>query len=278
MTRTALYHLYASYVLKNAGIVYDEKNFFQLDSRIDAIKKALNLGSDQDLLKLLQQAPLKPEVHLLMIDTATNNETFFYRDAKVFTALEKTIFAKFENAAGPAIKVWSLACSSGQEACSILMAHSKYSKTGKKNIEIEASDISTKILEKAKSGIYTQLEVQRGLPITDLVTFFEQHGDQAWKMKPEIHSKISFSRFNMLKDVFPQNKYHIVFCRNVLIYQNIAQRKEIIQSILSALLPGGYLVMGNSENLLSLSNQYEQENLDGCAFYRKPDGAAVKAA
>jgi len=204
---------------------------------------------------------------------ATNNETYFFRDPKVFEALEKAMFQRFdETLSKRPLSIWSLACSSGQEAGSLLMSFDRFkaARGGKGEIRIDASDISRRILERARSGIYSHMEVQRGLPITDLMKYFEPAPDSHWKIKAEYHRNVSFSEFNLLKDIYPIAKYDIVFCRNVLIYQGFDQRKKIVEQIAQSLNPGGFLVLGNSENLLGVTDQLKPESNQGCVFYMKP--------
>jgi chemotaxis protein methyltransferase CheR len=271
MNRQELYLLYAAYILQHAGIVYDEMNFYQLDSRIESLKKTLALKSDADLLNLLR-VPLKlTELHRHLIDFSTNNETYFFRDPKVFATLKSQIFASLEATWNQPLRIWSLASSSGQEACSTIMAFDQYSGGRLSQIQVDCGDISSQMVARGKAGIFSQLEVQRGLPITDLIKYFEPEGDQHWKFKSEYLDRAQFFQFNMLSDPFPNNRYHIVFCRNVLIYQNMDRRREIINQISKSLLPGGFCILGGSENLMNISSEFTQMTLDGYAFFRKSE-------
>ncbi|MBT5094464.1 MAG: protein-glutamate O-methyltransferase CheR, partial [Halobacteriovoraceae bacterium] len=170
---------------------------------------------------------------------------------------------------GP-INIWCGGCSSGQEPYSILMALSeRLSASEIERINITATDISSEILTKAKSGTYTNLEIQRGLPITHLVKYFSDNSNESWTVKKEIRDRISFSEFNLLTGTFPRGKYDIIFCRNVIIYQNRENKNKILSSLFESLTPDGNLFLGSGESLIGTDISYLQENLQGSMTFKK---------
>lgn len=134
--------------------------------------------------------------------------------------------------------------------------------------KIEASDISQEALKKAKGGVYTGLEVQRGLPANLLIKYFTQV-EEEWKVSDELKNRITFKTVNLLTDTFPENQYHVIFCRNVLIYQDMNNKKMILKKISESLKPGGLLFMGAGESLIGVDVPLKQKELGKAYCYVK---------
>lgn len=267
-----IYKFFADYVFKNTGITYKDTDYYRLDSRFITLQKHFGVNDLDSLYQLFSQK-ITPEMHTILIDVFTNNETYFMRDTKPFKALAKGILPDILNKMGVKgpIYIWSCACSTGQEIYSIQMAAETFGSSDLLDkIRIDATDISTEALAKAKSGSYTALEVQRGLPANLLIKYFEKSTDQEiWKVKMHLKSRVTFSQFNLLTGQYPMNKYHVIFCRNVLIYQEPANKKKILEQIYQALKPDGYLVFGAGESLIGVQLPFEQVEFEGSYFYRK---------
>lgn len=268
MSREKLYHCLSDYIKKYSGIVYSPTNFFQLDSRIDSVKKQLGYVSDEEMLQALNSVVTK-DLHMLVIDLATNNETFFFRDTKLWSKLQNSILPELVKAK-PNLSFWSLACSTGQEIYSLMMSLDKIQGSGACNFSFDASDISPRVLKRAQAGVYSQLEIQRGLPIMDLQKYFTATEDNQWQIKKDWTNRIKFHEFNLMTSLYPNQKYDVVFCRNVLIYQSIEKRREIVAKLFTALNPGGLLFLGNSENLISINSDLETVTSDGVVYFKKP--------
>jgi chemotaxis protein methyltransferase CheR len=177
------------------------------------------------------------------------------------------LFAKISF--GP-VNIWSAASSTGQEALSMLMsAQGLLNEASYSRLNIMASDISSKALAKAKTGVYSGLDVQRGLPITSLMKHFTQIENGDWQINKNILSKIKYFEFNLLKDSYPKNSYHIIFCRNILIYQEIKNKNAILNNIYDSLLSGGYLFLGNGESLIGVETKFERLTIDGYTIFKK---------
>ena len=208
----------------------------------------------------------------LLLDLATNNETSFFRDQKIFKAIGKVVLnAVSGNALNTRrLDIWSAASSTGQEAISLSILINEYNLSAKDKVDysILATDISERVLSRAKDATYTQLEVQRGLSEALLAKYFQRIEDR-FQAKSEIRRHIEFKKLN-LKEAFPfSQKFHLVLCRNVLIYQNVERKKDILNRIAATLVPRGFLVLGSGESLLGVSSDFESENVDGAIIYRK---------
>jgi chemotaxis protein methyltransferase CheR len=271
---------FAKYIETELGIVYADHNYFQLQNRLEDIAKLLNMPSLEELHKLAQ-AGIWGQFKQLLLDTATNNETSFFRDPKVFSAIETYLVNQVKEGkrgANP-FRIWSAASSTGQEALSVAMTILECA--AKTNLPIPFSilgtDISERVLNRAKAATYSQLEVQRGLPAPLMVKYFKKTEQSEWTASANLTKFTEFQTLN-LKSAFPfKNSFDLVLCRNVLIYQAPASKKEILARITATLTEGGYLILGSGESLIGLSNDYETESVNGAVVYRKK-GADSKAA
>tara|TARA_Y100000768_G_C23984967_1_gene688221 strand:- start:2702 stop:3538 length:837 start_codon:yes stop_codon:yes gene_type:complete len=272
-----LYRVLADFVFKNTGIFYGERDYYRLDSRIDKMIRESDVASEEELLKSLKQSTDK-EFLAKVIDVCTNNETFFFRDQNPFNALRDHILPELlEKKKLNQLNIWSCACSSGQEPLSIMMTiKEKYPDFS--SISMEATDISQTILEKAKSGIYNSLEAQRGISIQLLIKYFDQVENNCWKVKSDLIDKIQYKPFNLFSEFYPSGKYDVLFCRNVLIYQNMENKNKILQKLFQALKPGGYLIMGAGESLIGSDIKLEQKTLSGTMVFYKQDLNSFQAA
>lgn len=263
---------FAKYIEQELGIVYGDGNYFQLQNRLEELSRFLAVGSVEELYALAQKGIDGP-FRAQLLDLATNNETSFFRDPRVFKAIECYVLPALASSGvmQGALRVWSAASSTGQEALSISMMLRECSRsTGLKlSYSILATDVCDRVLCKARTAQYSQLEVQRGLPEALLTRYFTQDDESRWQARPEIAQAIEFRKFNLLhtKD-FPHG-FHLILCRNVLIYQKIERKVAILKEITKSLLPGGYLVLGSGESLLGISSDYEQAELEGVVLYRR---------
>lgn len=265
-----IYEFFSDYVYKHTGILYKETDYYRLDSRFNTLVKSFELKDVQELYNLYIQK-ITPEMHTTLIDLCTNNETYFMRDLKPFKAFAKEgaeyLKETFPNAI--TYQIWSAACSTGQEPLSLYMSLDSFgSGVDLNKFKIEASDISQEALKKAKGGVYTGLEVQRGLPANLLIKYFTQV-EEEWKVSDELKNRITFKTVNLLTDTFPENQYHVIFCRNVLIYQDMNNKKMILKKISESLKPGGLLFMGAGESLIGVDVPLKQKELGKAYCYVK---------
>lgn len=263
---------FAKFIETELGIVYAEHNYYQLQNRLEEIAKLVGVA---DVKKLYEQAQsgISGAFKQLLLDIATNNETSFFRDPKIFKAIESVVLASFKENSGPTDKlhIWSAASSTGQEAISTCIAINEWNQKTGANISysIKATDISERVLERAKTAQYSQLEVQRGLPATFLVKYFKKQEGDKWLASAELTKNIEYKKLN-LKDTFTFTQpFNLIMCRNVLIYQSVEGKIEILNRMTKLLAPGGFLILGSGESLLGLSTEYEQCNIEGVVVYRK---------
>jgi chemotaxis protein methyltransferase CheR len=190
-----------------------------------------------------------------VVEAMTTNETFFFRDKIPFDHLRETILPTLLKARANrrSLRIWSAACSTGQEPYSIAMClKERAQELAGWRIEIIATDLSQEVLEKAKSGIYSQFEVQRGLPVQLLVKYFTQIGEH-WQISPEIRGMVQHRQLNLLQDFSHLGKFDVIFCRNVLIYFDQDTKTGIFGRLAKALEPDGMLLLGAAETVVGIS-------------------------
>ena len=200
----------------------------------------------------------------------TTHETLFFRDPAVYDALRTSIIPAIAIArkATRSMRIWSAACSSGQEPYSLAMLLLE-SGLGDWNIEILGTDLSTQILERAAAGSYLQIEVNRGLPAPLLVKYFQRSG-LGWLVKSEVRKFVRFTQFDLRNNMRSLGAFDLVLCRNVLIYFDIETRKKILSGIRGVLHPGGYFLMGSSETTFSLDDNFVRSTCGATTVYQAP--------
>ena len=211
-----------------------------------------------------------------LIDMATNNETLFFRDASFYAAFEKYFLDVILPTNPKVLKIWSAASSTGQEALSIAMTLEELSK--KMPIppyQILATDICDKALQKARSGIYSDFELSRGLSEERKLRFFNKV-EGGWQARPELLSKIQF-RYNNLTRSSVSDNFHIILCRNVLIYQRLEVKKSVIESMYNRLEPEGGLMLGVGETMFGVTDSFESILIGNYAIYRPKNHKVLKA-
>ena len=192
-------------------------------------------------------------------EAMTTNKSFFFRDTKPFDQFRDIVLplVMTARAGKKAIRIWSAACSSGQEAYSLAMLLKEQSqKLNGWHVEILATDISTEMLEKAKAGLYSQFEVQRGLPIQMLVKYFKKK-DESWQIDSSLRALVQFREWNLLKDLRGLGNFDIVFCRNVLIYFDQPTKAGVLENIAKMMPDDGFLYLGGAETVLGISDRFK---------------------
>lgn len=233
--------------------------------------KISNFGELVRNLKLGINRKLKEQV----IDAMTTNETFWFRDIYPYDHLKNILFPQLMSGNnkmfGP-IRIWSAACSSGQEPYSIsIMAEEFKSRnmgTLPRQIQIVATDLSTTVLDQARKGEYDKLSVMRGLSNERLERFFDKTPDNSWRVKSMLRDRIDFRPINLMDSYAALGKFDIVFCRNVLIYFNADLKRQILQKIHAALKPQGILYLGSSEGLAGAADLFEMVRCEPGILYR----------
>lgn len=254
---------YFSLLIENEiGIQYDETNKYLLYNRLQNIVKILNFQDINELWKDIQLNGLQISEKSLILDMATNNETSFFRDPNVFEFFKNEFLLKIKSNSEK-IRVWSAAASTGQEMYYVAMIFEELKEKGiNKNYEILGTDISDRVLKQAENGMYSQLEIQRGLPAQMMVKYFEQVQTEDstlpyYRIKPQLKSKITLKQINLLQYWPEIGRFDIIFCRNFLIYLSVENKKKIIDRFTKILNPEGFLILGGAESLIQLSERFE---------------------
>ncbi len=241
-----------------SGLVLSSDKQYLLESRLLPIVRQLDLGSIGGLVAKLR-APGAEALTVQVVEAMTTNETFFYRDKIPFDNFSEAVMPALIAARGSQrrIRVWCAAASSGQEPYSLAMCLKEMAaKLAGWRVDIVATDISRDVLEKANAGIYSQFEVQRGLPVQHLIKYFVQKGE-TWQITPDIRAMVDFRPFNLLNDFTPLGGFDVVFCRNVLIYFDQPTKLDILNRIARVMPKDGYLMLGAAETVVGLTEAFK---------------------
>ena len=267
---------FSEVIKKEIGILYLKENQYQLKSRLEDICKQLKFESTDHFYEKYKELESKndPTLKKILLDTATNNETKFFRDTNAFKAIRSIIEEKIDSGMKH-INIWSAACSTGQECYSVAMILHDIKKKGRDfTYSMLATDFSKRVLKEAREGLYTQLQVQRGLNAMQLLEFFNQIGDgdfPSWQVNDNLKKHIKFSELNLIKDWNIIDKFDLILCRNVLIYQNTQNREAILTKFNSRLNPNGFIILGGSESMIGIKNSFKSKRVSGISVYEKYD-------
>lgn len=251
---------YLAGILKQrSGLALTDDKAYLIESRLLPIARGQNL---QDIGQLCNMLRTSPNESLLteITEAMTTNESSFYRDIKPYEALRNIVIPMImeRNAAIKKMRIWSAACSTGQEPYTISMCIKEdAAKLVGWNFEIIATDLAKKVVDKAKEGIYSQFEAQRGLPIQILMKYFTSLPDTSWQIKDVIRASVQFKLQNLLTDYSSLGKFDIVFCRNVLIYFDEQTKAQVTDKMARVLSSGGVLVIGATETLIDPNGLFE---------------------
>jgi len=246
-------------ILKNrSGLLLTNDKAYLLESRLLPVARKWKLATFDDLVRLIRTKNDEAVIRDV-VEAMTTNESFFFRDTKPFDQFKQICLPALlkARAAQKTIRIWSAACSSGQEAYSLAMILSEMgAQLSGWKIDIVGTDLSQEILNRAKEGMYSQFEVQRGLPITLLVKYFQQTGDR-WKLSDAIRNKVQYREWNLLNDPAPLGKFDIVYCRNVLIYFDQPTKAKVLAGIAKQMPDDGFLFLGGAETVLGISDKFQ---------------------
>jgi chemotaxis protein methyltransferase CheR len=258
------FKFYSAFLLEKAGYAINEDKIYLLESRLTPVIKKWQLDSIADMIPQLRLGQNK-ELFQDVIDAMMTNETLFFRDDKPFKQLRNTVLPTVlqNRETQKKLRIWSAACSTGQEPYSIGMILRETMPTiAQWKIEILATDLSQTALEQAKEGKFSQFEIQRGLPISMAMKNFVQQGVQ-WQINETLRNMVKFEAFNLLDKMERLGTFDIILCRNVLIYFEEEIKRNVLLSLSKRLAPDGFLFLGGSETIIGLSNSLEP--VSGCS-------------
>ncbi len=251
------FELYEKLLKEKSGLVLTPDKIYLIDSRLSPIAKKWGHPSLEALTTALRSSPDESLINEI-IEAMTTNETSFFRDSRPFDLFKDFALPHIltKNAATKKIRIWCAAASSGQEPYSLAMLIKEQSSLlAGWNIEIIATDISHDILATAKEGVYTQFEVQRGLPITLLVKYFTQN-EEKWHISDEIKKMVTYNYFNLLNPMNSMGQFDLIFCRNVLIYFDPPTKAKVLEKMELQLNKDGFLFLGGAETVMGITDKF----------------------
>lgn len=246
-------------VYKHSAIVLEDSKGYLVESRLASVTREAGFGSLEELVEKMRRQPFNG-LHWKVVEAMTTNETSFFRDIHPFEALKKLVVPELiaRRQSERELRIWCGACSSGQEPYSILMLlREHFPVLAGWNIQLIATDISNDVLDRAREGCYSQVEVNRGLPAALLVKYFQRVGIE-WQIKEEIRRMVQFCQINLSGVWMELPMMDIVMMRNVLIYFDLETKRSILRKVRRLLKPDGYLFLGGAETTLNLDDSYER--------------------
>jgi chemotaxis protein methyltransferase CheR len=243
-----------SLVHARSGVVIDPGKTYQIETRLAPVVRRAGFASLPDLVQAIR-AHRDEKLMWAATEALTSGETCFFRDRAPFNQFREEILPDLVARRGDRpIRIWSAACATGQEPYSLAMIiDDERAKLQGARIELFGSDISERSLEKAQSGLYTQFEVQRGLPIRLLVRHFEK-ADEMWALAPHIRQMVRWRRINLLADLRGLGQFDIIFCRNVISGFDEPTRRRVLDQLARALPDDGRLVLGFDETVSGVTD------------------------
>ncbi len=264
------YDAFRRFLEQACGIVLGDNKHYLVTSRLSRLMRDFDIPAFGELMQRLQKQP-NGKLRESIVDAMTTNETQWFRDIYPFEVLNRTILPEYAQKRPKQLRIWSAACSSGQEAYSISMTIQEFllARPGSLPplIQVIGTDISPSMLREANGARYDKMSLARGLSPERVQRWFLPKGD-TWEVKPEIRNRVSFRELNLLESYASLGKFDVVFCRNVLIYFSSELKRNILERIAQTLNPGGYLFLGGSESPTSYTNAFEMVRLPQGVVYR----------
>jgi chemotaxis protein methyltransferase CheR len=241
----------------HSGLDLSADKQYLIESRLLPLARKSGLPGISELVQKMKGG--SSSIISQVVEAMTTNETFFFRDKVPFDHFRASIMPEIlqARASRKSIRIWCAAGSTGQEPYSLAMCLKEMSAAiAGFRIEILATDLSQEVIEKSKAGIYSQFEVQRGLPIQFLVKYFKQTGE-VWQINPDIRAMIQHRQLNLLHDFSQLGVFDVIFCRNVLIYFDQDTKINIFNRLAKATEPDGFLVLGAAETVVGLTEAFK---------------------
>ena len=249
---------YLRKILKDhSGLDLSADKQYLIESRLLPLSRKCGLPGISELVQKMMGGA--PAITSQVVEAMTTNETFFFRDKVPFEHFREAIMPEVLKArvGRKSIRIWCAAGSTGQEPYSIAMSLKEMGTSlAGWRVDIIATDLSTEVLEKSKSGIYSQFEVQRGLPIQLLVKYFKQNGE-LWQINPELRAMVQHRQLNLLHDFSQLGKFDVIFCRNVLIYFDQNTKINVFGRLARMMESDGFLVLGAAETVVGLTDVFK---------------------
>jgi chemotaxis protein methyltransferase CheR len=271
--------LLAQYIYNISGIYLHQSKAYLLETRLKGLLEQYGLNSYKELYNKARSDSTR-KLEKAIVDAVTTKETLFFRDNAPFELLKHKILpdlidrrAKGKSRFMPVkIRIWSAACSTGQEVYSIAIAVKEViPDLSKYQIYILGSDISDEAIARASYGKYNKFEIDRGLSNDKLTRYFTPTPDGNWRVKDEIRSMVTFKKINLMQPFSLPGKFDIIFCRNVLIYFTPEDKKKILDRLAEVMQPDGYLIIGATESLAGITDKFVPRRYLRAIFYQLRD-------
>jgi chemotaxis protein methyltransferase CheR len=252
---------------REAAIIIEKGKEYLVETRLAAVATRHGFGSVNELIKKMRQTPLTlGPLHNDTIEALTTNETLFFRDLNPFDALREHVIPQFiARKPGATFTLWSAASSTGQEAYSVAMMLAEHFPN--LPARILGTDLSPAVVNRARAGLFQQIEVNRGLPAKLLVKYFHQ-ANGGWQLSDSIRKRVEFREMNLVKPWPLLPTSDVVMVRNVMIYFDVEVRRRILKQVKSVLAPGGYLVLGGSETTVTIDPTFKPTPVGKATFYQ----------
>ncbi|MGY1615963.1 CheR family methyltransferase [Geodermatophilus sp. SYSU D00691] len=260
-------------VHKESAIVLQPGKEYLVEARLLPIARTMGLDDVGKLVESVRTRP-NPDATRRIVEALTTNETSWFRDGDPFTALTSTVLPALLAARGPAepLKIWSAACSSGQEPYTIAMLLEDALPNAAARVSITATDLSREMVERTRAGRFTQLEVNRGLPAPMLVRHFARAGSE-WEVAPALKRMVTASECNLAAPLPRMGPFDVVYLRNVLIYFDLGTKQSILRRVRELMRPDGWLFLGAAETTLGVDDSWERVVIGRSSAYRPLKGA-----
>lgn len=255
------FQLLARFLKDQSGLALAEDKGYLLESRLIPVARSHGLKSIDDVVNEVR-AGRNQRLMAAVVEAMTTNESFFFRDIKPFEQFKTIVLPQLlvRRAATRQLRIWSAACSTGQEPYTLAMLLTEASAQLQGwRIEIIGTDIAPGVLAKARAGLYSQFEVQRGLPVQLLIKHFSQKAE-GWEIAPQLRAMINFREFNLLADMKSLGQFDVVLCRNVLIYFDQPTKSDVLARIRAQMRDDGILYLGGAETVLGVSEAFRPVN------------------
>jgi chemotaxis protein methyltransferase CheR len=266
-----VFRLLRDQIYKRSGMWFADSSKYLLQKRLSPRAKELNFDSFQKYFYFLQYDPRSEAEFDTIYDLVTTNETYFFREPQQLAAfIEEIVPDILARKTLKKIRIWSAGCSSGEEPYSIAILLSEGGYYDKATFEIFASDINQQVLAKARKGHYRE-NAFRSTDAAVRDRYFTRENDNTWRVKDEVRNRVQFGRLNLYDEsrVSLLGHLDIVFCRNVIIYFDDSSKKVVVNNFYNRLVEGGYLLLGHSESLISLSTQFKLRHLKNDMVYQR---------
>ncbi len=269
------YEEFRRFLEEACGIMLGENKHYLVQSRLGKLVRESGASGLGELVSKLHRERHDGALRERVIEAMTTNETFWFRDEHPFTILEETVLPAFSDRRQRNLRIWSAACSTGQEPYSISMVVQQYlsrNPTALSDVQIVATDISTAVLEEAKAAYYDPMQLARGLPEDLKQRYFKRdtaHWEERWQVRDDIRRRVRFTLANLQSSYAALGKFDIIFCRNVLIYFSSDSKKDILSRMADTLNPQGYLFLGASESISQYSDAFDMVRCPRGVVYRK---------